>query len=214
MDSEDGETAGTLRDDNSGEKNWFPEYLKRRNLPFGRPYLLHGYKGINQPKEIWDPSSPSDTIYGLSTYLLHEYDKWIDSLPKEQQVTAAGKSRKELVRCSLQSYNYHDVPPNFNPDPRTRASIAPFPKNRGLGKWEKLNNQEEMAKALHIMMPKEPSGNYSFYSFSYYDDGGPGGIPARWDASPDALSNTYSRFYDRTYARRREYVGILSCWMR
>ncbi|MEO6847674.1 MAG: hypothetical protein ABI254_10460, partial [Chthoniobacterales bacterium] len=196
MDSEDGETAGPQRDATMVKKNWYPEYLAKEKLPFGRPYVLNGYKGLNQPVEIWDASSESDTAYGLANYLLHEYDKWIDSLPKDQQVTSAGKSKKALIRASLQSYNYHDVPPNFNPDPRTRVSIAPFPKYRGKGKWERLNNQEEMAKALHVMLPDEPSANYSFYSFSYYGDGGPEGIPAGWDGSAKATSDTYRRYYE------------------
>jgi hypothetical protein len=158
---------------------------------------LNGYKGINQPKEVWDPESASDCIFGFANYLLHEYDKWIDSLPKEQRLTSTGKSKKELVRCSLQSYNYHDVPPNFNPDSRTRASIAPFPKHRGIGKWEKLASQEDVARALHVMLPNEPSGDYSFFSFSFHNDGGPGGIPTpAWCGSAASIAQTCGRYYD------------------
>ncbi|MEO6847176.1 MAG: hypothetical protein ABI254_07950, partial [Chthoniobacterales bacterium] len=176
--------------------NWYPEYLAKEKLPFGRPYVLNGYKGLKQPMEIWDGSSGTDNIYAMTAYMLHEYDKWIDSLPKDQQVTSTGKSKKAQVRGSLQSYNFHDVPPNFNPDPRTRVAIAPFPKNRGIGKWEKLVSQEDMAKAFQIMLPGEPSANYAFYSFSVYDDQGPTGIPARWSPSPKVISDTYRRFYD------------------
>jgi hypothetical protein len=195
MDAEDGETSGPQRDRLMADKNWYPEYLKSQGLPFGRPYVLNGFRGLNQPNEMWDPTSSSDTIYGAANYFLHEFDKWIDSLPKDQQMTSTGKSKKELIRCSLQSYNYHDVPPNFNIDRRIRVTIAPFPKHRGMGKWVNISTPEETAKAFHIMLPDSPSGNYTFYSFSTYRDGGPEGIPASWDASSSAVSDTYQNYY-------------------
>ncbi|MEO6847422.1 MAG: hypothetical protein ABI443_07830 [Chthoniobacterales bacterium] len=196
MDTEDGENTEEERAKNTAHANWFPEYLAKEKMPFGRPYALNGFKGINQPKEIWEPYSATDNIYALASYLLHEYDKWIDSLPKDQQFTSTGKSKKELIRCSLQSYNYHDVPPNFNPDLRLRVSVAPFPKHRGIGKWEGITNQNETAQALHIMLPLEPSANYAFYSNSWYADGGADGIPATWSASPKAIADTYHRYYE------------------
>lgn len=196
---EDGGVDDEHRLKTMARRNWYPDYLAKEKLPFGRPYALHGYRGIDQPREIWDPASNSDLSFALAGYLLHEYDKWIDSLPKEQQVTATGKSKKKLIRCDFQSYNYNDVPPNFNPDQRIRIGIAPFPKHRGIGKWEKLHNQEEMAKALHIMLPAEPSSDYGFYSFSYYGDGGPGGIPAIWDQSSNAIAASYRRLYTSGY---------------
>ncbi|MEO6846702.1 MAG: hypothetical protein ABI443_04730, partial [Chthoniobacterales bacterium] len=196
MDAEDGETPNDIRDKTQAHRNWYPEYLAKENLPFGRPYVLNGFKGLNHPTETWEPASASDNIYALAGYLLHEYDKWIDSLPKEQQVTSTGKSKKELVRCSLQSYNWHDVPPNFNLDQRTRSKVSPFPKNRGTGKWQMIASDEDIAKALKIMLPNEPLEEYLYYSFSYYSDGGPSGIPAGWDASAKAIAETYHRFYE------------------
>ncbi|MEO6846582.1 MAG: hypothetical protein ABI254_04940, partial [Chthoniobacterales bacterium] len=195
-DAEDGETPDADRVKTQANKNWYPEYLAKEKLPFGRPYLLNGYKGINQPVEIWGGTSANDNIYAMTAYMLHEYDKWIDSLPKDQQVTSTGKSKKAQIRGGLQSYNFHDVPPNFNPDPRTRVAIAPFPKNRGIGKWEKLVSQEDMSKAMQIMLPSEPFSNYSFYSFSHYDDHGPAGIPARASLSPRVIADMYRNFYD------------------
>jgi len=171
MDPEDGGVDDTVRDRLIAHRNWYPDYLAQEQVLFGQPYVLHGHKGLDQPKELWDPTSASDNVAGLANWLLREYDKWIDSLPKEQQVTATGKSKKDLIRCSFQSYNMHDVPPNFNPDRRIRVSIAPFPKHRGTGKWEKLATQEDMARAYQVMLPGEPSGDYSFFNFSYYQGG-------------------------------------------
>jgi hypothetical protein len=196
IDPEDGGVNDDERLRTITDKNWYPDYLAKEKLPWGRPYVLDGFKGINQPVETWDPSSASDGIYGLGTYLLHEYDKWIDSLHEGQRVTSTGKSKKELVRMSLQCYNYHDVPPNFNPDMRIRATIAPFPKHRGMGKWEGLKNPIDVAAALKVMLPNEPSGNYFFYSFSFYGDGGTEGIPARWSPSPAAILKAYKEMYD------------------
>jgi hypothetical protein len=196
IECEDGETGGADRDRLMAHKNWYPDYLASEGLPFGRPYALNGFKGLNQPKEIWDPTSSSDTIFGFANYLLHEFDKWVDSLPKAQQVTSTGKSMKDLIRCSLLSYNYHDVPPNFNLDPRIRVSIAGYPKNRGMGKWAAFSSHETMARAFHLLLPDSPSADYAYYSFSFYRDGGPEGIPATLDASPKALAEAHRDSYD------------------
>lgn len=168
-------------------KNWYPEYCKKEGIPFGRPYVLHGYNGLDQPVEIWDPSSASDTVFGFANWLLHEYDKWIDSLPPEKRITSTGKSKKEMVRCSGYSYNFHDVPPNFNLDPRIRVMIASYPKHRGWGKWKNFKTQMDMAKAFQKMLPREPSGDYRIISLAYYHDPGTAGIPAAWSASPKSI---------------------------
>jgi hypothetical protein len=198
---DDAERLRTLAD-----KNWYPEYLAQEKMPFGRPYLLNGFKGLNQPKELWDASSASDHIYGLSTYLLHEFDKWIDSLPPEQRLTSTGKSKKQLVRCNLLSYNWHDVPPNFNPDPRLRVMVATFAKHRGSGKWEKIATKEDMAGALRVLLPLEPVGDYSILSSAFYHDGGPEGIPlSGWDTSSAGIADEYHRLYNAGFrAIRRE----------
>src|SRR5690606_24792680 len=70
--------------------DWYPAYLKEQGKSFG-PYRLHGFRGINQPTERWDGNSPSDIVYAFNNWLLSEYDRYIDQLPPDQQVTASGK---------------------------------------------------------------------------------------------------------------------------
>jgi hypothetical protein len=177
-------------------KNWYPEYLAKENLPFGRPYALHGFKGLNQPNEIWDPASFSDTVFGNDNWLLHEYDKWIDSRPPSERKTSTGKSKKELIRCSHYSYNYHDVPPDFNLDPRIRVMIASYPKHRGMGKWKNFVTQQDLAKAFQIMLPREPSGDYWIISLAYYSDFGIDGLVAGRSASAESVVKSLSSEYN------------------
>jgi len=150
--------------------NWYPEYLKAEGVAFGRPYKLHGFRGLNQANEIWDPTAPADTVFGFNNWLLREFDKWIDSLPESERVTSTGKSKKELVRASLYSYNYHDVPPNFNLDPRIRIMVAGYPKHRGIGKWFAYKSNTDIASAFRILLPREPLADYQILSFSRYRD--------------------------------------------
>ena len=150
--------------------NWYPEYLKKEGVPFGKPYVLNSFKGLQQPNETWDPAAFTDTVFGFNNWLLREYDKWIDSLPVEQRKTAEGLPKKEMIRTSLLSYSTHDVPPNFNLDPRIRVMIAGYPAHRGVGKWKQFASQLDMAKAFKIMLPGEPSGDYWVFSFAYYRD--------------------------------------------
>ena len=169
--------------------NWYPDYLKAEGVPFGQPYVLHGYNGIDQPKETWDPDLQSNTVFGFNNWLLREFDKWIDSLPAAQRVTPAGKSKKEMVRCSGYSYNYHDVPPDFNLDLRVRLMIAGYAKHRGRGRWAPYgSSHQELAKAYHVLLPREPSGDYRIISLAAYWDGGTHGIPASWSAAPKSLA--------------------------
>jgi hypothetical protein len=198
MDAEDGAGYGSL-DTLMKNKTWYPDYLAHSGAAFGKPYVLHGHNGLNQPVEIWDPAAASDTMFGFGNYLLREYDKWIDSLPAEKRITASGKSKKDRVRASFYSYNYHDVPPNFNVDPRVRVMIASYPKHRGQGKWEKFASQEDMARAFKVMLPREPSGDYRILTLSYYLDPGPANIPAAWSAAPAAIAADYRRAYDAGY---------------
>jgi len=198
MDAEDGGGYAVL-EKLMKYKQWYPEYRTKEGIPLGQPYVLHGYNGLNQPREIWDPGAASDTMFGCANWLLREFDKWIDSLPEAGRVTASGTPKKSLIRCSFYSYNYHDVPPNFNLDPRIRVMIASYPKHRGHGKWEKFASQEDMARAFKVMLPREPSGDYRIISLAYYWDPGPSGIPAQWSASPKAIAEDYRRAYDAGY---------------
>ena len=168
--------------------NWYPDYLAEIGAEFGRPYVLHGYKGLNQPKELWDGTAFTDVMFGLNNWLLSEYDRWIKSLPPDQRVTSTGQDKGAAVRCSFYSYNQHDVPPNFNLDPRIRVMIASYPKNRGRGKWKPFVTQMDMGQVFSKMLPLEPSGDYWIISLSYFQDRGLDGLAPRWDASPAFLS--------------------------
>jgi len=171
-----------------GNKSWYPEYLASEGVKFGQPYVLNGFKGLQQPREIWDDNAASDTIFGFDNWLLREFDKWIDVRPQNEKVTASGKPKKSLVRVSGYSYNYHDVPPNFNLDPRIRLMVAGYPKHRGWGKWKSFNNQMEMAKAIRVMLPREPSGDYWIISLAYYWDSSSNGIRGSDSAAKIARS--------------------------
>jgi len=176
--------------------NWYPDYLKAEGVPFGKPYVLHGYNGLDHPVETWDPDLQSNTIFGFDNWLLRELDKWIDAMPEKERVTAAGKSKKALLRCSGYSYNYHDVPPDINLDPRIRLMIAGYAKHRGRGRWAVFGaSHEDIAKALKVMLPREPSGDYRIISLSLYWDLGKGGIPASWSASPKSIAEDYQKAF-------------------
>ncbi len=168
--------------------NWYPEYLSKTASPFGRPYVLHKFKGLDQPRELWDAAAPSDHVYGFNNWLLQEFDRWIDSLPADQQITSSGRSKKAAIRCSFYCYNYHDVPPNFNLDPRIRVMIAGYPKHRGRGKWNAFASQTDLAQAFRLMLPREPSGDYWIISLSYFRDRNLDGLKSTWDGSPESLT--------------------------
>lgn len=168
-------------------RNWYLDYLKAEGVAYPQKYVLHGYRGIDQPREAWDIATPGDTVFGFNNWLLREFDKWIDSLPAGERTTKNGASKKDLVRCSLYSYAFHDVPPHINLDPRIRVMIAGYPKHRGLAEWKLFAKQRDVAAAFRVMLPREPSGEYRIPSIAYYADYNLEGIPARWSAAPDRL---------------------------
>lgn len=176
--------------------DWYPQYRRDQNEPLGQPYSLHGFRRLNQPNEIWDAQSPSNHVFAFNSWLLSEFDKWIDSLPVEQRVTATGRDKKEQIRCSFYSYNYHDVPPEFNPDDRCRVMVAGYPKFRGRGKWVNFGNQLAMASAFKQMLPREPSGDYRIISLADYWDSKIEGLPASWNASPESIATDLGRTYN------------------
>ena len=177
--------------------NWYPDYLKKEGLPFGQPYALHGWRGINHPKESWDPNTPADTVFGFKNWILHEMDKWIDSLPPAQRVTATGKSKKALLRNSGYSYAFHDIPPDFNLDQRVRVQIAGFAKNRGRGKWKGIiDSHEDTARAFKIMLPREPSGDYRIWGTDSFYANAITGVQPTWDQSPAAIQTDLHNTYD------------------
>jgi hypothetical protein len=176
--------------------NWYPDYCKAEGIPFGQPYVLHGYNGLDHPVETWDPDLQSNTIFGFHNWVLREMDKWIDAMPEKERVTASGKDKKSLLRSSGYSYNYHDVPPDFNLDPRIRVMIAGYPKHRGRERWEVFGRSHtDLARALKVMLPREPSGDYRIISLSLYWDLGKGGIPAGWSAAPKSIAEDLSGTY-------------------
>jgi hypothetical protein len=195
-DPEDGsgiKNIGTLS--RPEHRNWYLEETAQQGVAWPQPYVLHGYRGVNQPQEIFDPTSVTDQVFGLNNWLLREFDRWIESLPEQERVTASGRSKKELVRCSLLSYNYHDVPPHFNLDPRIRVMIAGYPKHRGLGEWKNFATNHEMAAAFQVMLPREPSGVYRIMSYAL-NDYGMDGLPAKWNAAPERIVAEIHSAYD------------------
>lgn len=177
-------------------RRWYPEYLKSRGIAWPRPYVLHGYRGIDQPLESYDPAEPADVVFALNNWLLAEFDRWIDGLSETERRTTTGRSKKDLVRCSLYSYALHDVPPHHNLDPRIRVMIAGYPKHRGLGEWKRFATQHDMARAFKEMLPREPSGEYRIISIAYYADHHLDGIPARWSAAPERIIDDLRTTYD------------------
>jgi len=168
--------------------NWYPDYLKSKGIPFGQPYVLHGFGGLDQPTELWDPASASDHVFGLHNWLLREYDAWIDTLPPAQRTTSSGQSKKTLVRVSGFSYYEHDVPPDFNLDPRIQVMIAGFPVHRGRGKWKNVvGSRQDTARAFQRMLPHSPSGDYRIQgTYHLYQDAA-SGIRPYWDQSASAI---------------------------
>ena len=150
--------------------NWYPDYLKQERVPFNAPYMLNGFKGLDQPVVVWDPDAATDTVFGFANWLGREYDKWIDSLPESERVTSTGKDRKKLITFGLLCYNYYDVPPNFNLDQRIRVKIHSFPKHRGSGKWVNFATGNDMASAFRVLLPKQPSDTGWSLSLAWYND--------------------------------------------
>ena len=107
--------------------NWYPDYLTKVGEEFGQPYLLHDFKGLNQPREIWDSSAPSDHVYGFNNWLLREYDS-LDRFAPSVAVTVNRPVEEGRRRRSFYCYNYHDVPPDFNPDPRYSSDDRQLPE--------------------------------------------------------------------------------------
>lgn len=198
---------GTEAEDGAGYQNiaewlrpeyrdWYPESLREAGIPWPQKYVLHGYRGIDQPLEKWDIATPADVVFGFNNWLLREFDRWIDSLPADERATKRGVSKKELVRCSCYSYALHDIPPHINLDPRIRVMIAGYPKHRGLGEWKQFASHQDMAAAFQKMLPREPSGDYRIPSIAYYADHTLDGLPARWSAAPARIVDDLRSAYD------------------
>lgn len=177
-------------------REWYPAYLKAHGAEWPRPYSLHGHFGIDQPREKYDPATPADVVFAFNNWLLAEYDLWIDSLPEGERVTATGRPKKDLLKLSLYSYAYHDIPPGHNLDPRIRVMIAGYPKHRGYGEWKAFAKPQDVASAFKIMLPREPSGVYRIISLAYYADFSLDGIPPTWSAAPERIVNDLRGTFD------------------
>jgi hypothetical protein len=175
----------------SHDINWYPKYLSSKGFLFGQPYKLNNFNGFAQESESWDSQSPSDTIYGFSNWLLKELDAWIDQLPIDDRLTYTKLSKKSLLRCSLYSYNYHDVLPSFNLDPRVRVMVGSYAKNRGKGKWSNFKTQQDIALALKVMLPNEPLADYRIISLARSWDIGYSGIRPRGHIPLKTTSDLY-----------------------
>jgi hypothetical protein len=186
--------------------DWWPQYREANGLK-PQPYVLNNFfgpKDPNQPLETWWHSqqpadldnAQTDTAFAFNNWLLREYDKYLDSLPAGRdvfdakgvlvtpgQLTKTGQSKRRNTRTSLYSYGYHDVPPNFNLDPRIRVMVASFPVHRGKGKWIKTYGRG-IFDAWNKMLPAEPTGCYWILSNAYYTDSN----LSRLSGSPDAAT--------------------------
>ncbi|MEU5697213.1 hypothetical protein [Actinosynnema sp. NPDC020468] len=195
IEPEDGGRTDAVFVANARDRTWYPDYLAADGLRLDAPWALHGFKGLNQPTEKWDPTSQSDTTFGFANWLLREYDKWLDSRPEAERVTSTGKSKKSLLRASLYSYNYHDVPPHFNLDPRLRVSVAGFAKHRGAGEWRSLVTHLDIGQAMARLLPGSPSADYRIYSTATATDWGMSNLPVRHNLSAGAIADDVSSYY-------------------
>ena len=189
-------------------KNWYTDYLRDRGIAWPRPYVLHGHRGIDQPGERYHPDSPADVVFAFNNWLLAEFDRWIDSLPEPERVTASGRAKKDLIRLSLYSYAYHDVPPRHNLDPRIRVMIAGYPKHRGHGEWKNFATPHQVAAAFRVLLPREPSGVYRIPSIAYYADHDLNGIANKRNLSPAAILEEFRGYLNsgiRAYTAETDF---------
>ncbi|MFA7335085.1 MAG: hypothetical protein WC130_12460, partial [Kiritimatiellia bacterium] len=185
-------------------KNWYPEYRQAEGQAWGA-YKLSGSPVGPQPNQAteswwWNPSDPahpdsanaySDTLMALNNWLLREFDKYVDSLPAANRLSG-GISKKQLVIASSLSYYYHDVPPNFNLDPRVRVTLAFFPQHRGQGKWVNLNDKYKDTMKAYSTLSPQPGIRYFLTSQSVA--GSDWGVGAIYCGAP--LFNLPYNIYD------------------
>lgn len=145
--------------------SWYPTYRSQNGDALGDPWVMAGFKGFALPahtNETWNALAATDVVFAFRDWLLREYDKAIDARPNPaDRVTSTGKSKKALIRVDGLSYNYFDVVPNFNVDPRMRIAIAGFGKQRARGEWLYYRSEAIMADAIAHLLPQGlPSLNW------------------------------------------------------
>jgi len=182
--------------DHVADPTWYPDWRTAIGDPLGAPYPLDGLYGLDQPFEAYDPASVADCVYGFNDWLLREYDRWSAARAPADQVTAAGLAKRDLVRTSFLSYNFHDVPPGFQPDARMRIMVAGYPKHRGRGKWRELATQEDVAAAMRVLLPREPPATYSIWSLAYYQDFGLEGVTPTRSSRADPLHAQFAGWHE------------------
>lgn len=182
--SEDG--GGYTKLNLAANPNWYADYRGTVGPAFSATgYRLNGFKGINQPQEFFDGTFAPDVVYAYDNWLLKEFDRYVDSLPAGnddfsanppvyRKNTSTGKDKKSLIRLTFYSYNYWDVPPNFNLDPeapasvggpRMRIHIAGYSKHRRKGKWTGLVTYTDVYDAYELAVPNQFLGWRWSYAF-------------------------------------------------
>lgn len=183
--------------------DWWPEYREAEGLDVGAYALNNFFPGTPpatplpaQPTETWwhaNASNPdvinsqSDNIFAANNWLLHEWDKHVcRGGPDEPcDTTSTGKSKKDMVRTGLYSYSRHDVPPNFNLDPRIYVSVSSAGTlgHRGTGKWARASSVIAVSSAFQRLLPNAPGSVYGYLTNAYYTDVNTQGIGGSRQAS-------------------------------
>ncbi len=161
-----------------GYRNWYPEYLKSIGADWPQPYVLHGYRGIDQPTEQWDYATPADAVFAFSTtwHASAGSSRWIDSPLRDGNArSSAGRSKKELDPLpALHSYAFHDIPPHFslrstNPRRGDLPAIRSIAVCWASGRLPR--GRYDVAAAFSKRCCREPSGEYSHHQpRAYYHD--------------------------------------------
>ncbi len=169
--------------------NWYADYRAANGQSWGT-YALNGTSVGPVPSQTteswwsvhtaggWSSSLgtqdvanvQSDTVHAFNNWLLSEFDKYVAGLPATNRVSG-GLSKTNLVLVSCLSYGRHDVPPNFNDDPRVCVSVADYPEHRGLGKWMGCATKADVMKAFSYLTP-QPSIVYWILAQSIPSDWG------------------------------------------
>lgn len=167
---------------------WWPNYRNVESL-VTKAYLLNNFYPRTSPSDTPLPSQPSETwwysandtinaqsdsIFALNNWLLHEWDNHVCPQGQPCQTTSTGKPKRDMVRTALLSYAYHDVPPNFNLDPRIYVQVSgdasPENNHRGHGKWARAGTVAAVSSAFQRLVPNTPSSVYHYLSDAFDSD--------------------------------------------
>jgi len=196
MEPEDGRSNYADFGVNASEPDWYSKYRINIGKPLDtQAYRLDGLFGIEQEKESFDPNLPANHVFALSDWLLHEFDRYIE-LPTSEKFTSTGLHKTKQIRMSFYSYNFHDVPPEFNPDDRIKLLIHDkYRKYFGKDKWVRLDTIERMIEAFKKLIPGAVIGYYQLRSFALIRDNSIAGILDNHDASPKGIVDFYGNLF-------------------